>query len=62
MSEITLEVANLFNFSQAATLLGVSRPTIYELIKKQKLHPISIGRNRYLFRDEVERLGQERNA
>ena len=53
MSEFTLEISNLVNFTEAAEILGVSRPTIYALIEKQQLHPVAIGRNRYLLRDEI---------
>lgn len=56
MVELTLKVENLVTFTQAAKILGVSRPTIYNLIAKYKLHPLTIGRNRYLMREELEFL------
>ncbi len=61
MEEITLEVSNLLNFTKAAEMLGVSRPTVYNLINRHQLHPILIGHNRYLLRDEVERIKREIN-
>ncbi|MBA7592513.1 hypothetical protein ES708_34700 [subsurface metagenome] len=61
MEEITLEVSNLLTFTKAAEMLGVSRPTIYNLVNRQELHPVAIGRNRYLLRHEVERLKREIN-
>jgi len=60
MEEITLQVSNLISFKDAAQMLGVSRPTIYVLIKKQQLHPIRIGYNQYLFRAELGGLRDER--
>ncbi|MBA7481026.1 hypothetical protein ES707_16494 [subsurface metagenome] len=61
MEEITLEVSNLLTFTKAAEMLGVSRPTVYNFVNRQQLHPVTIGRNRYLLRHEVERLKQEIN-
>ncbi|MBA7706539.1 hypothetical protein ES703_115393 [subsurface metagenome] len=61
MEEITLEVSNLLTFTKAAGMLGVSRPTVYNLVNRQQLHPVTIGRNRYLLHHEVERLKQEIN-
>ena len=60
MEKVTLEIQNLLSFTAAAEILEVSRPTLYKLIKDNKLHPMSIGRNRYILRDEVERLKDER--
>ena len=60
MKELTLEVNNLITFTKAAKLIGVSRPTIYNLINKQKLHPVTIGRNRYLLHDEIQRIKNEK--
>lgn len=56
MDELTIKTNDLMTFSEGAILLGVSRPTLYNLVEKQKLHPVLIGRNRYLLRTEVERL------
>jgi len=56
MAEITLKVENLVNFTEAASLLGVARTTVYNLVAKYKLHPVIIGRNRYLLREELEFL------
>ena len=56
MEEITIRTPDVVNFCEAAKILGVSRPTIYNLIKKQKLHTIVFGRNRYLLRSELDRV------
>ena len=56
MAEITLNVQNLINFTEAAEILQVSRPTVYNLVARFKLYPVAIGRNRYLLREDVEQL------
>ena len=56
MAEITLNVQNLIGFTQAAKILRVSRATIYNLVARNKLHPVAIGRNRYLLYEELESL------
>jgi len=56
MTEITLQVENLVTFSEAAKILGVVRATVYNLVAKHKLHPVVIGNNRYILRDELEIL------
>ena len=61
MTEITLDVQNLMTFTEAAHVLEVSRPTVYNLVEKNKLHPLSIGNNRYLLREEVEQLKERLN-
>ena len=54
MSEINTD--NLISFSEAARILGVSRPTIYSYIERDMLSPVAIGRNRYFEREKVETL------
>lgn len=54
MEQLTIKTNDIMNFKDAADLLGVSRPTIYNLVEKLQLHPIMIGNNRYLLRNEVE--------
>lgn len=56
MDELTIKTSNLLTFSEAARILKISRPTLYNLVAKVQLHPVLIGRNRYLLRSEVERL------
>lgn len=53
---ITIKTDDLLTFSEAAKILNVSRPTIYNLVLREKLHPVLIGKNRYLLRTEIERL------
>jgi len=60
MERIALEVSNLLTLTDAAKMLGVSRPTVYNLIQRHELHPVVIGNNRYLLRNEVKRLRDER--
>ena len=56
MSKIELEIENLLTFTNAASILGISRQTLYQYIKREKLHPIAIGGRRFLLRSEVESL------
>jgi len=59
MEKITISTPDLVNFTEAAKILGISRATIYNLIKRQQLHPVEFGSNRYLLRKEVERLNEK---
>lgn len=54
MAELILKVENLVTFTDAANILNMSRPTVYNLVARYKLHPVTIGRNRYLLREELE--------
>ncbi|MBU1067635.1 helix-turn-helix domain-containing protein [Patescibacteria group bacterium] len=56
MTEFTISTPDLVTFAEAAKILGVSRPTIYSMVAKLELHPLAIGKNRYLMHLEVERL------
>ena len=56
MEELTITTNDLITFTEAAKILKVSRPTLYNLVSKAQLHPVVIGRNRYLLRSEVERV------
>lgn len=56
MAELTLNVENLVTFAQAAEELGVSRPTVYNLVEKYRLHPVAIGKNKFILREELEAL------
>ena len=58
----TNQMDDLVNFTEAATILGVSRPTIYNLVAREKLTPIDIAHNRYLNREEVEQLKSSQAA
>ncbi len=59
MQEITIKTNDLVTFTEAAHILKISRPTLYNMVVKQQLHPVVIGRNRYLLRNEVERLAND---
>ena len=54
MDEIIITTPDLVTFGEAAEILKVSRPTIYNLVKRCKLTPLRIGRNQYLFKKHVE--------
>lgn len=60
MSEVKLQVSNLLNYSQAARILRVTRVTIYAMIERGELHPLAIADRRYLIREEVERIKNEK--
>ena len=62
MSRIHLTVSNLISYSQAAQTLGVSRQTIYAMIDRGELRPFAIGRHRYLFAEEVEKIRESRST
>jgi len=62
MSEIRLQVSNLLNYSEGARILGVTRATIYAMIGRGELHPMAIADRRYLLREEVERLANEKRG
>ena len=59
MADLTIKTEDLMTMRNAAKFLGVSRPTLYNRIRQNQLHPVLIGRNRYLLRAEVERLGKD---
>jgi excisionase family DNA binding protein len=60
MAKITLETKDLMDFSDAAKYLKVSRPTIYALVEQGRLHPISLGKVRYLYVTELGQIKKER--
>ena len=60
MAKVVFEVSNMVNFSEAARLLEVSRQAIYDIIARGGLRPITIGRYRFLFREDVLKLKAER--
>ena len=59
MERLSIRTDDLVTCNKAAEILGVSRPTVYNMIERYQLHPVLIGRNRYLLRAEVERLKEE---
>ena len=54
--DLTIKTEDLITTEEAAQILGVSRPTVYNYIIRYQLPQIVIARNRYLFRYEVEAL------
>lgn len=46
----------------AAEVLGVSRTVVYELLRRQELDSIQIGRSRRIPREALERFVRERLA
>jgi len=55
-----VEAREVVNLSEAARILGVSRPTVYRAIKDGILGPVRLLGKRYLFREEVELFAQYR--
>ena len=60
MPEIKMQTDDLINFSEAARLLKVTRTTIYAMIQRGELHPFGIAGRRYLFKEEIEGLIDEK--
>ena len=59
MTELTIRTDDLMTFADAATALGVSRPTIYNFVRRYTLHPVSISTNRYLLKTEIDELKEK---
>ena len=62
VDNLTISTPDLMTFTEAAQFLKVSRPTVYNLIRRLSLHPVAFGRNRYLLKPEVERIAGSLNA
>ena len=60
MEKLSIRTDDLVTCNGAAKLLGVSRPTVYNMIERYQLHPVMIGRNRYLMASEVANLKRNR--
>jgi excisionase family DNA binding protein len=60
MVELTITTTDLVTFAEAAEILKVSRPTVYNRVKHNRLHTVEIGKNKYLLRAEVEKLDHGR--
>jgi transposase len=56
MAEMTLKPEDLVTLSDAAKILNISRPSVYNWITKYNLNPVVIGNNRYLLRSELEMI------
>ena len=52
----TIEIEGLLNFKDAAKLAKVSRQTIYNWIADGKLHPVSVGQQRFILEAEIKEL------
>lgn len=53
MVKITLEATELLSYTEATQILGISRPTIYNMVADGRLHIVSISRSKFLLRSEV---------
>lgn len=58
--EIRLRADALMDYLAAAKLLNVSRMTLYTMIQRGELRPVDIAARRFLIRDDVEILADER--
>jgi len=61
MPEIKITTDDLLSFSEAARILKVTRMTVYAMIGRGELHPFRLAENRFLHREEVERLRDEKH-
>jgi excisionase family DNA binding protein len=52
----SVEPRKLFAVPQAADILGIGRTTLYGLIKSGELQSVSVGRRRFVARDQLERF------
>lgn len=52
----------LYTVEQTAQLLGISRTTVYELVKAKRLHEVHIGRSGRFTGAELERFAGELDA
>ncbi len=59
---VQIEVPELVTFSEAAEILGYSRPSLYYMVETGRLHRIDIGGSPYLPRVEVEALKKTKMA
>ena len=44
----------IYSVNEAASILGVGRTTIYELIREQRLHSVKIGQRRLVAKSDLE--------
>lgn len=56
------KLEDLINLSQAAEILGVSRPTVYDFIGRGELEPVRIADRQYLVKGDVEDLKRRRSG
>jgi len=61
VNQLTAQLTDLITFTDASKILHVSRPTVYNLLKHGTLNATTIGRNRYVSRQEVETLERQRH-
>ena len=54
-----IDIEHLVTFSYAARYLHVSRPTVYAYVERDRLHPVSIGANRYIHLLELQALAAQ---
>lgn len=53
---VSIETNSLVSFGEAAKILNVSRPTVYNWVRDKKIHPVKIGTNQFLLRVDIEAL------
>lgn len=58
---VKINITDLIDYTEAAKIIGCSRPSIYHMIYTFKLHPIKIGKSQFLLREEVESVPKKTN-
>lgn len=55
-----LDATNLLSYAEAAGLLGVTRQTVYNMIRRGELSAVTVGVHRFLLRSDVEMVKEKR--
>lgn len=53
MTTLTIKSQDVLSFTETARLLGACRSSACNLVTRHQLHPVLLGRNRHLLRNEV---------
>ncbi len=59
---LQIDVPDLLAFSEAAEILGVSRPAVYAMIESGRLHRVNLGDSGFVLRAEVEKMKKAKMA
>jgi excisionase family DNA binding protein len=58
--DLELDLTKILNYSEASRILGITRATIYAMIRRGELHPVAIADRRYLNKEEVDKVNEHR--